>query len=108
MILLFLFRHQSHAALFLDYINSMHANIEFTAEIEKDNKLNFLDMLIYRESNKKESSIYRKPTFTGLGTSFFSFIPFIHKMNSIRTLIHRSHSLSSTFANFDSEMMTLN
>ena len=48
-----LFRHQSHAALFVDYINGMHANIEFTAEIEKHNKLNFLDMLIYRENNKK-------------------------------------------------------
>ena len=28
-------------------------------------------------------------------------------MNAIRTLIHRSYSLSSTFANFDSEIMTL-
>ena len=28
-------------------------------------------------------------------------------MNAIRTLIHRSYSLSSTFANFDFEMRTL-
>ena len=100
-----LFRHQSHAALFFYYINSKHANIEFTSEIEKNNKLNSLDMLIYRENNKNFINI--QETFTGLGTSFFSFIPFIRKMNAIRTLIHRSYSLSSTFANFDSEMMTL-
>ena len=43
----------------------------------------------------------------GLGTSFFTFIPFIHKMNPIGTLIHRSYSLSSTFANFHSKMTTL-
>ena len=43
--------HMLH--FFFDYINSMLANIEFTAEIEKDNKLNFLEMLIYRQNNKK-------------------------------------------------------
>jgi hypothetical protein len=55
----------------LNYINNIHPNINFTMETEQNNNLPFLDMTIQRNSNGFHSSIYRKPTFTGLGTSFF-------------------------------------
>ena len=35
-------------------------------ESEEDNKLPFLDVLVIREETEFSSTIYRKPTFTGL------------------------------------------
>jgi hypothetical protein len=33
---------------FLDHLNSVHQNIQFTMEMEKDGHLSFLDIEIYR------------------------------------------------------------
>ena len=67
-----LFRDPAHANLFLNYLNSKHQNISFTCEIENNNSLPFLDVNICRNSNKFDTKVFRKSTFTGLGTSFFS------------------------------------
>ena len=53
------------------------------------------------------ASIFRKSTFTGIGTSFYSFFPFIHKINGTRTLIIILYFLSSTYNNLDSEVQIL-
>ena len=50
-----------------------------------------------------KTSVYRKSMFTGLGTSFFSFTPFIYKLNSIRTLIFRGFKVCSTYKGMHSE-----
>ena len=67
-----LFRDPAHANLFLNYFKSKHQNISFTCEIENNNSLPFLDVYICRNSNKFDTKVFRKSTFTGLGTSFFS------------------------------------
>ena len=46
------------------------------------------------------SSIYRKPTFTGLFTNFHSFIPLSYKRSLISCLLHRIFNLCSTYENF--------
>ena len=33
----------------------------------------FLDTAVHRKDNKFVTSVYRKPTFTGLGMSYFSY-----------------------------------
>ena len=99
-----IFREESHCDLFLNYINQIHPNIKFTVEKEINNKLAFLDMLITRNNNSLTSSIYRKPTFTGLGTSYFSHIPFIFKINNIKSLVFRAYHLSSSYHDFQSEI----
>ena len=43
-----LFRDRDHVAMFLEYINCQHPNINFTAEIESENSLPFLDVLVTR------------------------------------------------------------
>ena len=98
------FKDLSHVELFAEYLNSQHSNIKFTYEIEKDNKLPFLDMIITKEDSGISSSVYRKPTFTGLGLNFFSFIPYIYKINSIHTLLQRAYSVSSSYINFHAEI----
>ena len=92
-----LFRSRSHAENFLDYINNKHPNIRFTMETEKDGQLAFLDVNVRKYQGKFETSVYRKPTFTGLGLSFFSFSSFRFKRSAITTLLHRAFNLCSNF-----------
>ena len=68
-----LFRHKDHSALFLDYLNHKHCNINFTIECESCDKLAFLDCLLHRNKNTFECSVLRKDYFTGLGMSYFIF-----------------------------------
>lgn len=92
-----LFSHKSHVQLFLNFVNSKHVNIHFTMETEEGGKLPFLDCTVSRLSNQFITSVYRKRTFSGMGTSFFSFTPFCFKVNSIKTLLYRAYRISSNF-----------
>ena len=75
-------------AMFLEYINCQHPNINFTAEIEAENSLPFLDVLVTREGNNLMTSLYRKKTFTGLYTDFASLAPDKYKNDLISILIY--------------------
>ena len=92
-----LFKHKSHAPRFLEYLNQQHSNIKFTLETEIDNSISFLDIKIQRNDSQFITSVYRKPTFSGLGTSYFSFCPYKFKINSIKTLLNRAYKLCSNF-----------
>ena len=59
--------------------------------------LAFLDINIKRNRSFFETSVYRKPAFTGLGTSFFSFVSSQFKKCAIKTLIHRAYHICSSF-----------
>jgi len=102
-----LFRNQSHAQLFLDYINSKHSNINFTMDCEVDNKLPFLDCSVYRSGNHFECSVFRKDTFTGMGTSFFSNCTFNFKINSIQTLLYRAFNVCTSYSLLHKEFVFL-
>ena len=59
---------------FFDDINSRHPTIRFTMEKELNRKLPFLDVLIDNsDTNSFLTRVYRKKTFTGLLTNYFSF-----------------------------------
>ena len=98
-----LFNDRSHISQFLTYLNGKHRNIKFTFETESNRSLPFLDCLISRKNNTFETSVYRKQSFTGLGMSFYSFIPFSFKLNSIKTLIFRGYTISSNYFNMHTE-----
>ena len=72
---LLLFRSYEHIEKFRAYLNCQHPNIKFTSEIEENNCMSFLDIKITRELNSFSTSVYRKPTFSGVFTNFDSFIP---------------------------------
>ena len=99
-----LFKNVRHVDLFLNYVNSKHPNIRFTKELEEDKKLSFLDVTVTRIDNKFETSVFRKKTFTGLGSHYLSFEPMLYKINAVRTLIFRAYHLSSTYLNFTNEI----
>ena len=102
-----LFKEKHHANLFLDFVNSFHRNIQFTMEQETDNRLSFLDILVYREDNQFLTGIFRKKTFSGLGLNFFSHCPFSFKLNSCKTLLSRAFALTSNWIKFHEEIMFL-
>ena len=93
---------------FLHYLNNKHPNIKFTAEAETEGQISFLDININKHNNSFSTSIFRKKTFTGLGTNYFSYIPMKFKISSISTLVHRAYHLSSSYVSFHNEIKFLN
>ena len=99
-----LFPSKHHIEKFRNYLNRQHKNIKFTSETENENCISFLDIKITRDNNKFMTSVYRKPTFTGVFTNFGSFIPKSYKYNLLFTLLHRGFKLCSNFEPFHQEI----
>ena len=57
----------------------------------------FLDIKILRENYRFTTSVYHKPTFSGVFTKFESFIPNLYKYTLLFTLLHRPFKLCSIF-----------
>ena len=102
-----LFTNKASAELFLEFANSFHENVRFTMENETNNKLPFLDILIERTPSGFATGVYRKPTFTGQGTNFYSSCFYNFKLNSISTLLNRAYALSSDWLIFHKEVTFL-
>ena len=102
-----LFKKPEHVKLFVDYMNSKHKNIKFSFETEKDGKMPFLDVNVFRENGKFVTSVYRKETFTGVYTNFSSFIPLEYKFGLVYTLLNRCFSLVSDMSKFHFEIEKL-
>ena len=87
------FETKDHAVSFCYYINRQHRNIKFSMETEINGKLPFLDVLVCNKLNLV-TSIYRKSTYTGLLTTFFSFTPSKYKNGLIKTLLDRRYKIN--------------
>ena len=96
-----IFKSSSHIELFLTYLNSRHQNIKFTCDNEQNSQLPFLDLCIKRSDKTFSTSIYRKPTYTGLLSKYDSFSPILYKTNLVATLTYRAYKLCSSFINFN-------
>jgi hypothetical protein len=73
----------------LSYLNNQHPNIKFTLEVERDNKLPFLDVLVKRRHNKYVTTSYHKKTFTGVYLNWNSLTARRYKIGLIKCLLHR-------------------
>ena len=76
-----------HLKRFRSYLNSRHLIISFTIENKKDNRMSFLDVKIICEKDNFPTSVYRKPTFSGIYTHFDSFLPSSNKIDLVHTLL---------------------
>lgn len=72
---------------------NFNPNITFTLEIEKDSKINFLDLTLEHIHNKIEFDIYRKPTFTDITIPSSSNHPIPHKLAAYNSMIHRAFAI---------------
>ena len=66
-------------------------------EGKTNNALPFLDTKICRRNNAFDTTVYRKPTFTGLGMSIFSYCCDRFKINAIKTLLFRAYNISLNY-----------
>lgn len=70
-----------------NFLKKLHETIKFTVEKERDNILPFLDLMLTRNNEKIEISVYRKPTNTHRYIPANSHTSYQHKLaafNSIR------------------------
>ena len=102
-----LFRDPLQVEQFKTYMNSQHQNMSFTSETEINNMLPFLDVKVIRDNKSFITSVYRKPTFSGVYTNYDSFIPEIYKSSLIYTLLFRSYTLCSSWSLIDVEIKKL-
>ena len=79
----------------------------FTYEEEENNTLPFLDVLVTRTDNQFSTSLYRKPTFSGLYTNFYSFISEKYKTGLIFSLLFRIFSFTTNWNAFHEEVKSL-
>ena len=102
------FDNENDAELFFDFINSQHPNIKFTIEKETNKVLAFLDVCIdNNDPSCLKTSTYRKKTFTGLLTNFFSFTSFSYKVGLIRTLVDRAYKINNSLLSFNNDVKKL-
>ena len=101
-----LFNSAEHKS-FYSYLNSHHLNISLTIENEKDNRMSFLDVNIIREKDKFTTSVYCKPTFSGIYTHFDSFLPSRIKISLLHTLLYRCFRICSDWTKFHLELVKL-
>ena len=102
-----LLKSENHVNNLLFYLNSKHRNIRFTYEIEKDRPLAFLDINVYRGNNKFETSVHHKSTFSGVYTTYRSFIATEYKNSFITTLLYRSFTIVSDYHKLHKEIVKL-
>ena len=87
------------ATQFLQVLNQLHPQIKFTLESQSpdDGSLSFLDVKVSRRSDGTAvTSVYRKPTWSGLYLHFLSFAPLSYKKGLVKTLFDRSRKICAT------------
>ena len=79
----------------IDTFNNYHPRIQFTHEMERNNRISFLDLEIIKLDNGKiVSNWYRKSTYSGRMLNFISNHPFQNKVAIIKNLVDRAVCLS--------------
>ena len=81
--------------------------MSFSMETEKENTLSFLDVEVICEQGKFTTTIYRKPTFSGVYSNFESFLPSVYKFGMVYTLVYRCFRICSNWIQFHTELIYL-
>ena len=81
--------------------------MSFSMETEKETKLSFLYVEIIRQQGKFTTTIYRKPTFSGVCTNYESFLPAVYKFGMVQTLVYRCFRICSNWTLFRTQLTFL-
>ena len=90
-----IFDNEERSQEFHQRLNELHPALKFTVERETNEQLPFMDVCVSKDNQHLVRSIFRKPTFTGLYTRWESFCAKKHKINLIRSLVHRAVKICS-------------
>ena len=92
----------------LNVLNSFHADIKFTHEIEKNGCISFLDVKITKmEDGSLVREIFRKATDTNIYLHWKSFSPDIWKIGTLKGLFRRAFIVCSTEQGVEKELKHL-
>lgn len=82
--------------IILSNFNSFNTKLRFTAEIEVDGRIPFLDVCLIRtDEGKISTDWYVKPTASGRVLNFLSTHNIQHKKNIILNMLHKINLLSA-------------
>ncbi len=102
------FDDSAHVNEFLNFLNSYHNNLKFTVEESINHSLSFLDCLVRKNSDCSFSTtVYRKPTYTGLMLNFCSVCPVFWKRGLVKCLLNRAYKICSSTSLFDEQVAYL-
>jgi hypothetical protein len=79
------------ASDYLNHLNSIDPNIQFTLEEENNKQLPFLDIMLERKNNQIITKVYRKPTDQGLLLNYNSAHSNSTKATVARSGLYRAH-----------------
>ncbi|XP_064478913.1 uncharacterized protein LOC135392149 [Ornithodoros turicata] len=89
-------------------LNSIEPSIQFTCELEQENRLPFLYLSVRRlTTGLIQTSVSRKPCDTGNFLNFESYHPIEHKRSVVRTLLQRCEDFASCPEQRTSEEMII-
>ena len=92
---------------FLHVLNDLHPSISFTMELSTENTLPFLGMVLREDGQSITTSVYVKPTNTGLLLHYNSHVDNRCKKSFIFTMLDRAFKLSSNWSLFHEECIRL-
>ena len=92
----FVFIKKGYVEHVLARLSFSQKNIQFTYELENQNKLPILDVLLIRRGNKIETTVYRKSTNNDIYLNACSFAPVTWKRGTLKTLYNRAYIVRST------------
>lgn len=92
---------------FLNYINSVNPRIQFTFEMEMDNRLDYLDLTIIRSADRIEFDVFRKPSATDITLAHDSLHPPGHKAAAYYALLYRALTFPLTIKRLKIELNTI-
>ena len=76
-------------------------------EDRKTKQFSFLDIEVIREQGKFSTTIYRKPTFSGVYSNFESFLLSVYKFGMVYPLVYRCFRICSDWIKFHVELTFL-
>ena len=100
-----LFTSPKHLEAFVNFLNGRHANMSFTVEREKQNRMSTLDIAIIREDKAFTTSVYRKLPLVVFIHIFDSFFPSTYKFGTVYTLAYRSFQICSSSTKLHNELV---
>ena len=78
--------------------------MQFTYEVEHNNKLPLFDVLLIRNANKIDITVYRKPTNTDIYLNWNSHAPTKWKRGTLRTILSCAYTIYSSERYFHEEI----
>ena len=102
-----LFESEIQVEPFKDFMNTCHPKLKFTFGKEQNSCFNFLDVKVIRQDNVFTTSVYRKPSFTGVYKHFDSYMLLSYKFSLVSTIIFCSLTICSGMPKFHQEIFKI-